>query len=262
MKRILLAAFTAVLIVSGIAYADDAGYMIKGKVVSVDMAAKTVVVDTDQGQKTILFQGAEGLTGAEGACSPNVKVGDNVEISCVDVSGKACGKNIKVIAIAQKTSVFEGVVVSVDPSGKTLVLKNDEGQEMTLKIESSSAEKLTPMPGGTIKSEPVPMTELQPGTRVRVDCFDSEGKFCANRVTVVAPGEPAAKVYTGQIVSIDPAGKTIVISTTEGQKTLYYQESTTGMPLSNEEVGKRVKAYCLDVEGKSCIRDITEEPAP
>lgn len=152
--------------------------------------------------------------------------------------------------------------MSVDPSGKTLVLKNDEGQEMTLKIESSSAEKLTPMPGGTIKSEPVPMTELQPGTRVRVDCFDSEGKFCANRVTVVAPGEPAAKVYTGQIVSIDPAGKTIVISTTEGQKTLYYQESTTGMPLSNEEVGKRVKAYCLDVEGKSCIRDITEEPAP
>ncbi len=133
---------------------------------------------------------------------------------------------------------------------------------MTLRIESSSAEKLTPVPGGTIKSEPVPMTELQPGTRVRVDCFDSEGKFCANRVTVVTPGEPAAKVYTGQIVSIDPAGKTIVISTTEGQKTLYYQESTTGMPLTNEEVGKRVKAYCLDVEGKSCIRDITEEPAP
>ncbi len=141
----------AVLVVSGIAYADDAGYMIKGKVVSVDMAAKTVVVDTDQGQKTILFQGAEGLTGAEGACSPNVKPGDNVEISCVDVSGKACGKNIKVIAIAQKTSVFEGEVVSVDPSGKTLVLKNDQGQEMTLRIESSSAEKLTPMPGGTYK---------------------------------------------------------------------------------------------------------------
>lgn len=253
----------AVLVVSGTAYAGDAGYMIKGKVVSVDMAAKTIVVDTEQGQKTILCQGAEGLTGAEGACSPNVKPGDNVEISCLDVAGKACAKNITVIAIAQPktTSVFQGEVVSIDPSG-TMVLKNDQGQQMTVKIESSSAEKLTPVPGGTLKSEPVPMTELKPGTTVRVDCFDSEGKFCANRVTVITPGEPAPKVYTGQIVSIDPAGKAIVISTTEGQKTLYYQESTTGMPLAPEEVGKRVKAYCLDVEGKSCIRDITEEPAP
>jgi hypothetical protein len=262
MKRLLLAAFMAVLVVSGTAYAEDAGFMVKGKVVSVDMAAKTIVVDTDQGQKTILCQGAEGLTGAEGACSPNVKPGDNVEISCIDVSGKACAKNIKVIAIAQPPkSVFQGEVVSIDPSG-TMVLKNDQGQQMTVRIESSSAEKLTPEPGGTLKSEPVPMTELKPGTTVRVDCFDSEGKFCANRVTVITPGEQAGKVYTGQIVSIDPEGKAIVISTTEGQKTLYYQESTTGMPLTPEEVGKRVQAYCLDVEGKSCIRDITEEPAP
>ena len=98
-------------------------------------------------------------------------------------------------------------MVSVDPSSKTLVLKNDQGQQMTVEIKSSSAEKLTPMPGGTLKSEPVPMTELQPGTRVRVDCFDSEGKFCANRITVVTPGEQAGKVYTGQIVSIDPDGQ-------------------------------------------------------
>jgi arginine repressor len=268
MKRLLLAAFMAVLVVSGTAYAEDAGYMIKGKVVSVDMAAKTIVVDTEQGQKTILCAGAEGLTGAEGACSPNVKPGDNVEISCIDVSGKACAKNINVIAVnppnagAQSTtSVFEGEVVSVDPSNNTMVLKNEQGQEMTVRIQATSAEKLAPGEGG-IKSEPVPMTELKPGAKVRVDCFDSEGKFCANRITVVTPGETAGKVYSGTIVSIDPEGKAIVISTTEGQKTLYYQESTTGMALTPQEVGKRVKAYCLDVAGKSCIRDITEESAP
>lgn len=255
MKRLFLAAF-AVLVVFGTAHAQDASYMIKGKVVSVDMTGRTIVVDTDQGQKTIVFkEGTQGFSG--------VKPGDNVEMSCVQEAGSACASDIKVIAVAQpKTSVFEGEVVSVDPSGKTMVLKNDQGQEMTVTIESASAEKLTPVPGGTLKSEPVPMTELQPGTKVQVDCFDSEGKFCANRVTVITPGETAGKVYTGQIVSIDPEGKAIVISTTEGQKTLYYQESTTGVPLSQEEIGKRIKAYCLDVEGKSCIRDITEEPAP
>jgi uncharacterized protein YqfB (UPF0267 family) len=261
MKRLLLAAFMAVLVVSGTAYAEDAGSTIKGKVVSVDVSGRTIVVDTEQGQKTIVIQeGAQGFS--------DVKPGDNVEMSCVEESGKTCATNVKVIAVnppnagvQSTTSVFEGEIVSVDPTSKTMVLKNDQGQEMTVRIEASSAEKLAPGPGG-IKSEPVPMTELQPGTKVRVDCFDSEGKFCANRITVVTPGETAGKVYSGTIVSIDPEGKAIVISTTEGQKTLYYQESTTGVPLTPQEVGKRIKAYCLDVAGKSCIRDITEEPAP
>jgi hypothetical protein len=269
MKRLLLAAFMAVLVFSGTAYAQDAGSMIKGKVVSVDTTGRTITVDTEEGQKTIVVQeGAPGFS--------DVKPGDIVEMSCATAtsfgsehSGKACATNISVISVntpstaaPSTAAIFEGVVVSVDPSTNTMVLKDDQGALMTVVVKSASAERLAPGPGGTLKSEPLPMTELKPGTTVRVDCFDSEGKFCANRITVITPGETAGKVYTGQIVSIDPAGKTIVISTTEGQKTLYYQESTTGMPLTPEEVGKRVKAYCLDVEGKSCIRDITEEPAP
>ncbi len=249
--------------VAGFAMADEGGYTVKGKVVSIDPAGKTIVIDTEEGQKTVIFQ--ESTTGFK-----EVKPGMSVEMNCIDVEGKACAKDIKVISIEQAgkpVQTFEGQIVSIDSEGKTVVIKNPKGEQMTIQVVGpTQITKETTVEGKTV-TQPMEVKELQPGMAVKVDCLDFEGKFCANKITVVPVQEagqpvPGAEEVTGQVVSIDPEGKSVVIETVTGKKTIYYQPTTTGPGPTQLEVGKRVKAYCLDIEGKSCIKDIAVEPAP
>ena len=256
--RKLVLLFIAAAFVAGMAtivYADE--YSVKGKVVSIDPAGKTIVIDTSEGQKTVVFQeGTQGFT--------EVKPGMSVEMTCIDQEGKACAKNIKVISVAEAakpTKTFEGEVVSIDPEGKTVVIKNPKGEQMTIEVKTPTVEKTAPT--ATAPAETMPVTELKPGMQIKADCFDVEGKFCASKIAVVSPEAAAKPVETevvGEISSIDSTGKSVVIKTVTGEKTLYYQPTTTGAPMSDLEVGKKIKAYCLDVEGKSCIRDITAAP--
>jgi len=193
-----------------------------------------------------------------------VKPGMSVEMTCIDVEGKSCAKNIKVISVKEagrQVKAVEGEVVSIDPGGKSIVIKSPKGKEMTITIkEAPVVEKMTAKPGApageSLVVEPTTLSEIKSGSKVRVDCFDSEGKSCASRVTVVPSGKASVVEVVGKVVSIDSAGKAVVVKTKGGEKTLYYQKTTTGAPMDKLEVGKRVKAYCLDVEGKTCIKDI------
>ncbi|HLB24793.1 MAG TPA: hypothetical protein VJM83_00545 [Nitrospirota bacterium] len=257
------AAFFAVVLIAAAALAADAGYTVRGEVVSIDPAGKTVVINTAEGEKTVVFQeGVRGFT--------DLKPGMSVEMTCIDMEGRSCAKDVKVISVAEATKptqTFEGEVVSIDPGGKTIVIKSAKGEEMTMQVMTPTVERMVPKPGAPatekmVEVEQMPVTEIKPGMMLRVDCFDSEGKFCAKRITVIPPSEAGVPVqeFTGEIVSIDPAGKSVVIKTATEEKTLYYQESTAGLPLDKLETGKKVKAYCLDVVGKSCIREINEQP--
>jgi hypothetical protein len=234
----------AVVISAVVVYADE---VVRGKVVAVDAAGKTIVVNTPTGDRTVVLQ--EGIE--------NVKPGMNVEMTCFEQDGKSCAKNVSVIDVAGAETV-QGEVVSIDPGGKSIVIKPPEGEEVTITINSPPVvETLTVKEGApageNIACEPLPISMIKPGSMVRVDCFDSGGTFCAKRITVV----PSSTEIVGKVVSIDPAGNVVVVKTDAGEKRLYYQKSTTGTPLSEVEVDKNVKAYCLDVAGKSCIRDIT-----
>src|SRR3990172_6961168 len=116
--RKLLACVLSVAFVLGLALAvqaeEQAGYTITGKVVSIDPAGKTIVIQTTEGEKTVVFQeGTQGFT--------EVKPGMSVEMTCIDMEGKACAKEVKVISAseaAKPTHTFEGEVVSIDPEGK------------------------------------------------------------------------------------------------------------------------------------------------
>jgi len=233
--------------------------VMKGKVVSIDSEGKTIVIDTAEGQKTVVLQ--KTTKGAKG-----VKPGMDVEMNCIDVEGKACARNIKVISLedaGKHTKSVEGEVVSIDPEGKSIVIKSPKGKEMTIIIKKQPVvEKVTVKKGAPagekVAVEPTTLSEIKAGSKVKVDCFDSEGKSCASKITVV-PVEPLKVMeVTGKVLSIDSAGKAVVVETKSGKQTLYYQKSSTGAPLTQMEVGKRVKAYCLDVDGKTCIRDINE----
>ena len=234
----------AVVISAVVVYADE---VVRGKVVAVDAAGKTIVVNTPTGDRTVLLQ--EGIE--------NVKVGMNVEMTCFEVDNKACAKNVHEITVAEP-QVMEGEVVSIDPGGKSVVIKSPEGKEVTITINSppvveTLAVKEGAPAGENIACEPLPISMIKPGTMVRVDCFDSGGTFCAKRVTVL----PSSTEIVGKVVSTDPAGNVVVVKTEAGEKKLYYQKATTGTPLSEVQVDNNVKAYCLDAGGKSCIRDIT-----
>ena len=234
----------AVVISAVVVYADE---VVRGKVVAVDAAGKTIVVNTDTGDRTVMLQ--EGIE--------NVKPGMNVEMTCFEVEGKACAKNVKEITVAG-AETMQGEVVSIDPGGKSIVIKPPEGKEVMILINSPpvvqtlSVKEGAPA-GENIACEPMPISMIKVGSMVQVDCFDSEGKSCARRITVV----PSSTEITGKVVSTDPAGNVVVVKTAAGEKRLYYQKATTGTPLSEVEVDSNVKAYCLDVAGKSCIRDIT-----
>lgn len=256
MKK-LLSLFVVLTFVTGLAVVVYADEMVKGKVVSIDSAGKTIVLDTTEGPKTVIFQ--ETTKGVRG-----VKPGMSVEMTCFDLNGRSCAKDIKVISVKEAgrhTRTMEGKVVSIDPGGKAIVIKPARGREMTIVIkeppvvEKVSVKKGAPA-GEKVAVEPATLSEIKAGSKVRVDCFDSGGRFCASRVTIVPLGQAPGMEMVGKVVSIDAAGQAVVIRTRAGKKTLYYQKSTTGAPLSAVEVGKRVKAYCLDVDGKSCIRDI------
>jgi arginine repressor len=258
MKKVFMLLMTAVLVfaVCGVVYAaGDEGYTMKGEVVSIDSAGKTVVIDTTEGQKTVVFQ--ESTQGFE-----TLKPGMSVEMTCIDLGGKACAKVIKPI---EPIRSMEGKVVSIDPEGKTVVIKTTAGEEVEMPVTATKAMKVGPAEGAgstaeMLKAEPMAVEELKPGQEVKVDCFDAEGKFCANIITVVEPeAAAAAQTYEGEVTSIDSANKAVVISTEKGAKTLYYQEITSGPPMSELEVGSKIKAYCLDVEGKACIKDITKQ---
>jgi arginine repressor len=264
--RKFMAVAVAVMLVLGAAYvavADEGGYSVKGNVVSIDPAGKTIVINTSEGEKTVIFQ--EATPGFK-----EVKPGMTVDVTCIDLEGKTCGKDVKIISIEQAgkpTQTFEGSVVSIDSEGKTVVIKNPKGEEMTIQVVSPTQVMKESTVEGKTTAQPMEMKELQPGMAVKVDCIDFEGKFCANKITVVPIAEagkavPGAEEVTGEVVSIDSEGKTVVVKTVTGEKTLYYQPTSAGPGPSELSVGKRVKAFCLDVEGKTCIKDINVEPAP
>lgn len=235
------------------AYADE---VLRGRVVSIDPEGKTIVINTTEGEKTVVFQ--ETTEGFK-----TVKPGMNVEMTCIDAEGKSCAKIIKPLYPVKSV---EGEVVSIDPAGKTVVIKTVKGEEVAVETATDEVEMVKPAAdaAGTeemLEVEKMPVSQMKPGTRVKMDCFDSGEKFCANRITAVSldeAGKPVqgAREITGEVVSIDPAGKAVVVKTVTGEKTLYYQKVTTGPGLDEVQVGKNVRAYCLDIEGKSCIKDI------
>ena len=234
----------AVVISAVVVYADE---VVTGKVVAVDAAGETIVVNTATGDRTVVLQ--EGIE--------NVKPGMNVEMTCFELEGKACARNVKFIDVAG-AETMEGEVVSIDPDGKSVVIKPPEGKEVTILINSPPVVEMLSVKEGApagqnIACEPMPISMVRVGSMVRVDCFDSNGKSCAKRITVV----PTSTEINGKVVSTDPAGNIVVVKTDAGEKRLYYQKATTGTPLSQVEVDSNVKAYCIDVAGKSCIRDIT-----
>lgn len=262
MRKAFMAVLSAVFILGMAlaASAEDAGYPVKGKVFSIDTEGKTMVLNTAEGAKTVVI-------GPDTPGFKDVKPGMDVEITCMDQEGKACAKEVKIItneetAAAKPSQTFQGKVVSVDPEGKTMVLRSDTGEEMTINVASTpTAEMAPPAAGGA--AQQVPLQNVQPGTTLKVDCMDVEGKFCAQKITIVPyaqAGQPVQE-YIGEVTSIDPEKKAVVVSTEKGVKTLYYQPTTTGIPLTGLETGARIKAYCLDANGKACIQDITRAPA-
>ena len=274
MRKAFLAVFSALFILGMAlaASAEDAGYTVKGNVVSIDPEGKTMVLNTTEGEKTIVIQ--EGAAGFK-----DVKPGMNVELTCINQEGKACAKGVKIITAeeaAKPTQTFQGKIISIDSEGKTMVLRSDNGEEMTINVASTPSAEMpaagaaagaaaAPSEGAAPQqAQQVPLRNIPPGTTLRVDCMDVEGKFCAQRITIVPPSVASQPVeeYIGEVTSIDPEKKAVVVNTEKGVKTLYYQPTTTGLPLTGLETGSRIKAYCLDMEGKTCIRDINTAPAP
>lgn len=256
MKRLMSLLAGALLVIGlvTLAYADE---MLRGRVVSIDSAGKTVVIDTPAGSRTVLLH--DTTKGVEG-----VQPGMSVEMTCFDVEGKSCARDIKVISVEEAgrhIGSVEGEVVSIDPEGKAIVIKPAKGKEVTISIkEPPAVERVTVKEGAPageeMAVEPAKLSEVKPGEKVRIDCFDSGSKFCASRVTVVPFGGAPGLEVVGNVVSIDPEGRAVVVKTPAGERTLYYQKSTTGTALDEVQVGKNVRAYCLDIEGKSCIKDI------
>jgi len=265
MKKLASSVFVFIFVLGLAAFAIAQETTLKGQVVSIDPEGKTIVINTAEGSKTVIFQ--ETTTGLG---IKEIKPGMSVQMTCIDQEGKACAKDIKVISATEAgmpTHIVEGEVVSIDPDGRTVVIKSPKGEQVTIKIMQPGVEKMgvkeAAPAGEMITIEPMPLTEIKPGAKVRADCFDSEGMFCANKVTVVSPSAAGTPVETfevaGEVTSIDPDGKTVVVKTEGGEKTLYYQKVTAGPALDALTVGKRVKAYCLDVSGKTCIKDISIE---
>ncbi len=262
MKRFfaVLTAALLVLAAGGISVAKAEGYTVKGEVVSIDSMGKSVVIRTEEGEQRVSFQ--ETTEGVE-----MMKPGMNVEMSCIDVEGKSCAKIIKPLTPAP-SRMMEGEVVSIDPGGKAVVIKTTAGEEVKMEVTAPKALMVEPaMEAATteemLMTKPMEVEEIKPGAKVKVDCFDLEGKFCANKITVVSPEEAGKPVLTevveGEVVGIDSANKSVVIDTTKGQRTLYFQKVTAGSPFGEMKMGTKVRAYCLDVGGKSCIKDITAE---
>lgn len=250
--RKTLAFLASLLLVAGLAVNAFAEEKVTGDVISIDSAGKTLVINTPGGQKSIVLQ--ETTKGMKG-----VKPGMKVDITCIDVEGKSCAKEIKIVSgkeAVKGTKTIEGEVVSIDSEGKTVVLKTKKGKTVTV----STKEEPVIKKGKGKKAETVPASELTPGTMVRVDCIDVEGTTCAKKITIIPPKEAVKGInLTGEVVSIDPDRKTVVIKTSSGEQTLYYQKSTKGAPISKIETRMKIKAYCLDVEGKSCIKNIEIE---
>ncbi|MBI5190386.1 MAG: hypothetical protein HZA22_06900 [Nitrospirae bacterium] len=258
----MLAALAVTCMVAAVSFAGGE-YSVTGKVVSIDPSGKTVVIDTEAGHKTVNFQD-------ETVGFKDVKPGMSVEMTCIDLEGKACAKTVEVISVAGSgapTKTFEGEVVSIDPEGKTVVIVNPKGEKMTIKVTAATVDMVSVCgaPANVAGSkmlacELLPVRLIAPGSYVTAECFDSDGKFCANKVTVFASKAAAKSMQPGEVegevVSLDPAGKTVVIKTAAGEKTLYYQDVTRGAAMDELAVGSKVKAYCLDVDGKSCIREI------
>src|SRR3990172_2536403 len=139
------AAFFAVVLIAVAALAADAGYTVRGEGVSIDPAGKTVVINTAEGEKTVVFQeGVRGFT--------DLKPGMSVEMTCIDMEGRSCAKDVRVISVAEATKPtqtfegegkfcakritvippseagapvqeFTGEIVSIDPAGKSVVIK-------------------------------------------------------------------------------------------------------------------------------------------
>ncbi len=255
MKKVLmlLAAVSLAVGMASFATAEES-YTLKGKVVSIDSAGKSVVIFTSEGEKTLTIQGS----------AKGMKPGMNVEVTCIDVEGKTCMKDFKVVHVSEtaKGKMVEGEVVSIDSEGKAIVIKTSKGKQKTIPVigkpvvEKVTVSKEAPA-GEQLKVETTTLKEIKPGEKVMLDCFDSEGKFCVSKVMVV-PAEPLKMMeVTGKVVSIDSEGKAVVVQTKSGKKTLYYQKTTGGASMSDLEVGKKVKAYCIDVGGKACIKDIS-----
>ena len=245
--------FASLLLVVGLAVSAFAGDTVTGEVVSIDSAGKTIVINTTGGHQTIVLQ--ESTKGLKG-----VKPGMKVDITCMDVEGKSCAKEIKVVSgkeAVKGSSMVEGEIVSIDSEGKTVVLKTKKGKTVTISTKQEHVVKR----GTGKKSETVPATELKPGTMVKVDCIDVEGTTCAKKITII-PAKEAVKggaEVKGEVVSIDSANQSVVIKTSAGEKTIYYQKTSKGAPISKVEVGKKIRANCIDVEGKSCIKSIDIE---
>jgi arginine repressor len=259
--RKTLAFLASLLLVAGLAVNAFAEEKVTGEVISIDSAGKTLVINTPGGQKSIVLQ--ETTKGMKG-----VKPGMKVDITCIDVEGKSCAKEIKIVSGKSNAEqyrekmgmdvhhVIEGEVVSIDPEGKSVVIKTKKGKTVTVSTKKEPVIKK----GKGKKAETVPASELTPGTMVRVDCIDVEGTTCAKKITIIPPKEAVKGInLTGEVVSIDPEKKSVVIKTSSGEQTLYYQKSTKGAPISKIETRMKIKAYCLDVEGKSCIKNIEIE---
>ena len=262
MKKFMSLMVAAVLVMGSCitVFAAEAGeHVVKGEVLAIDSAGKTLVILTEEGAKTVVVESTtQGLE--------IIKPGMSVEMTCIDLEGRSCAKIIKPAA-PMPSRIVEGEVISIDPLGKAVVIRTTKGEEVTMEVTTPEAVMVTPAAGAASTEEmmttkTMPVTGIAPGSKVKVDCFDMEGKFCANKITVISPDEAGksvtGEVVSGKVVSIDPASKSVVIDTTTGKKSLYYQKVTSGMPIDEMAVGKKVRAYCIDIEGKSCIKDIME----
>jgi len=251
MKK-LFSVFAASVMVFGLASGVFAADMMKGEVVSIDVAGKSVVIKTDAGEKTVPVKDDAVLKG--------IKAGQKVEVNCIDIDGKSCASSIKVISgskAVKGNKPVTGEVVSIDPEGKSVVIKTSKGKEMT--IVTTPETKV--MKGSGKKAEAAAMTDVKPGMKVKMDCMDQEGKSCAKKITII-PAKEAVKggaEITGEVVSIDSAKKSVVIKTESGEKTIYFQKGSKGIAMDKLEVGKKIKANCIDAEGKSCIKSIEAE---
>ena len=260
--RKTISLLASLLLVAGLAVNAFAAETVTGEVVSIDSAGKTLVINTPGGQKSIVLQ--ESTKGLKG-----VKPGMKVDITCIDVEGKSCAEEIKIVSGKSAAEqyrekmgmdvhhVIEGEVVSIDSEGKAVVIKTKKGKVVTI----STKEEHVIKKGEGKKAVPATAEELKPGTMVKVDCIDVEGTTCAKKITIVSSKEAVkgGAEVKGEVVSIDPEKKAVVIKTSTGEQTLYYQKTTKGTPISKVKVGEKIKAYCLDVEGKSCIKNIETE---
>ena len=260
--RKTISLLASLLLVAGLAVNAFAAETVTGEVVSIDSAGKTLVINTPGGQKSIVLQ--ESTKGLKG-----VKPGMKVDITCIDVEGKSCAEEIKIVSGKSAAEqyrekmgmdvhhVIEGEVVSIDSEGKAVVIKTKKGKVVTI----STKEEHVIKKGEGKKAVPATAEELKPGTMVKVDCIDVEGTTCAKKITII-PAKEAVKggaEVKGEVVSIDSTSQAVVIKTSAGERTLYYQKTTKGTPISKIKEGEKIKAYCLDVEGKSCIKNIEIE---